>query len=172
MKMEFLTAEEAAEYLRLNIDTVRKLLRKGTIPGVKIGRQWRIPKRALEAWREAEQNEEAAHRARFEKAVSEYRAAQGIEPDRNWRALLYLCTSTPNLWAHVRPHLDFRSGTAKLDAVQAGALSSGERALFELARALFAGEGLVDITALLSLSGSFAQIAFDAVQAYQSGLQN
>ena len=38
---ELLTPEEAARYLRVNPQTVYRLLRAGGLPGVKVGRQWR-----------------------------------------------------------------------------------------------------------------------------------
>lgn len=46
---ELLTPEEAARYLRVNPQTVYRLLRGGRCPGVKIGRQWRIRKTDLDA---------------------------------------------------------------------------------------------------------------------------
>lgn len=39
-----LTPEEAAEYLRVNPQTVYRRLREGFLPGAKVGRQWRIRK--------------------------------------------------------------------------------------------------------------------------------
>jgi len=40
---EVLTSKEAARILRLNLETVRRLLREGLLPGRKVGlRQWRI----------------------------------------------------------------------------------------------------------------------------------
>jgi excisionase family DNA binding protein len=40
---EVLTPKEAAQILRLNLETVRRLLREGLLPGRKVGlRQWRI----------------------------------------------------------------------------------------------------------------------------------
>jgi excisionase family DNA binding protein len=50
MDTELLTPEEAAVYLRLNPQTAYRLLRGGQLPGVKIGRQWRIRKSALDAY--------------------------------------------------------------------------------------------------------------------------
>ncbi len=43
-----LTPEEAAAYLRINPQTVYRLLRAGKCPGVKIGRQWRIRRADLD----------------------------------------------------------------------------------------------------------------------------
>jgi excisionase family DNA binding protein len=39
---DLMTPEEVAIYLRLDEQTTYRLLRAGTLPGVKIGRQWRI----------------------------------------------------------------------------------------------------------------------------------
>jgi excisionase family DNA binding protein len=40
---EVLTPKEAAHILRLHLETVRRLLREGLLPGRKVGlRQWRI----------------------------------------------------------------------------------------------------------------------------------
>jgi excisionase family DNA binding protein len=39
---ELLTLDEAATYLRVHRRTMGRLLRDGTVPGAKIGRQWRI----------------------------------------------------------------------------------------------------------------------------------
>ena len=46
---ETLTPEEAAQYLRVNPQTVYRLLRNGKLPGAKIGHQWRIRRADLEA---------------------------------------------------------------------------------------------------------------------------
>jgi excisionase family DNA binding protein len=47
---DLLTPEEAAVYLRLNPQTTYRLLRSQQLPGVKIGRQWRIRKTILDAF--------------------------------------------------------------------------------------------------------------------------
>ncbi|MEO0260575.1 MAG: helix-turn-helix domain-containing protein [candidate division WOR-3 bacterium] len=44
---EFLTVEEVAELLRVSTRTVQRLLKEGGLPGVRIGRQWRIPRAEL-----------------------------------------------------------------------------------------------------------------------------
>ncbi len=46
---ELLTPEEAARYLRVNPQTVYRMLRRGECPGTKMGRQWRIRRTELEA---------------------------------------------------------------------------------------------------------------------------
>lgn len=48
-----LTAEEAAAFLRVHLNTVKKLLADGTLPGKKIGRQWRIDKADLKRYMES-----------------------------------------------------------------------------------------------------------------------
>jgi PTS system nitrogen regulatory IIA component len=42
MNSEVLTVEEVANYLRIDIRTVYRLAKKGDIPCIKIGRQWRF----------------------------------------------------------------------------------------------------------------------------------
>lgn len=50
-----LTPEETALLLNVTIATVRKLCRKGELPGVKVGeRKWRIPRDKLRAMLEQE----------------------------------------------------------------------------------------------------------------------
>lgn len=49
MDDELLTPEESAAFLKMHIDSVRRLLRSGKLPGVKVGGGWRIPKSALKA---------------------------------------------------------------------------------------------------------------------------
>jgi len=45
---DVLTAPEAAEYLRTSVDAVKRLARRGRIPGAKIGRGWRFRKADLD----------------------------------------------------------------------------------------------------------------------------
>ena len=48
---EVLTPRDVAALLRLNLDTVRRLLREGRLPGRKVGpRQWRVLRSDLEAY--------------------------------------------------------------------------------------------------------------------------
>jgi excisionase family DNA binding protein len=49
MQEELLTPEESAAFLKLHVDSVRRLLRSSSLPGVKVGGGWRIPKSALTA---------------------------------------------------------------------------------------------------------------------------
>ena len=39
---EYLTVTEAAKVAKINHQVLRRLIRAGTIPAVRIGRQWRI----------------------------------------------------------------------------------------------------------------------------------
>lgn len=50
--MELYTPDEAASILKLSAYTVRRLLREGQLPGIKIGagQLWRIRKDQLEAY--------------------------------------------------------------------------------------------------------------------------
>jgi len=47
---DVLTTEEAAALLRLHPQTVRRLVRQGTLPGRKLGRDLRFSRRQLMAW--------------------------------------------------------------------------------------------------------------------------
>jgi excisionase family DNA binding protein len=51
-KLELYTPDEAASILKLSAYTVRRLLREGKLPGIKIGagQLWRIRKDQLEAY--------------------------------------------------------------------------------------------------------------------------
>jgi excisionase family DNA binding protein len=44
---DYMTAQEAAEYLRISTATVYKLLRTGRLDGVKTKRDWRVSRRAV-----------------------------------------------------------------------------------------------------------------------------
>ena len=45
-----LTVPEAARFLRVSSDVVYRLLADRTLPGVRVGRSWRIPEESLTAW--------------------------------------------------------------------------------------------------------------------------
>lgn len=47
---EVLTSQEAAEFLRVNIQTVLKLVKSGKIPGRKVGRNYKFLKKDLEKY--------------------------------------------------------------------------------------------------------------------------
>ena len=46
-----LTVNELAEYLRVHRSTIYRLLKKGQLPGFKIGSDWRFNTEAIEQWR-------------------------------------------------------------------------------------------------------------------------
>lgn len=46
---KMLSAEETAEALGLCLDSVRRHLRSGKLPGVRVGRNWRVPESRLAA---------------------------------------------------------------------------------------------------------------------------
>ena len=47
---DILTAEEVAALLRLSLDSVRSLLRQRRLPGVKIGKEWRVRRQDLDEY--------------------------------------------------------------------------------------------------------------------------
>ncbi len=47
---ETLTVEEVATILRISVQSVRRLLRDKELPGVRVGKYWRVPRVALEAF--------------------------------------------------------------------------------------------------------------------------
>jgi excisionase family DNA binding protein len=55
----FLTTEEVLEYLNVNLRTVYRLIKAGSIPAVRVGRQWRFRKRDLDNWLEGQRHGEA-----------------------------------------------------------------------------------------------------------------
>lgn len=50
----FLTTEEVLAYLNVNLRTVYRLIKAGSIPAVRVGRQWRFRKRDLDSWLESQ----------------------------------------------------------------------------------------------------------------------
>jgi excisionase family DNA binding protein len=49
MPDDLMTPEAAAEYLKIRVDSVRRLLRQKKLPGVKVGGGWRIKRAVLNA---------------------------------------------------------------------------------------------------------------------------
>ena len=47
---KFLTLWEIADLLRVNKITVYRMVKKGTIPALKVGRQWRFDKNLIQRW--------------------------------------------------------------------------------------------------------------------------
>lgn len=48
--MEVLTLQQVARLLRLHSSTVYRMVKRGEIPAVKVGRVWRFSKDALDTW--------------------------------------------------------------------------------------------------------------------------
>lgn len=44
------TAEETAQYLRMNLEVLRRKARAGLVPAVKVGRCWKFRPEVLEEW--------------------------------------------------------------------------------------------------------------------------
>jgi len=49
-RVRYLTVEEVAEVMRVSKMTVYRLLHSGELPGVRVGRSFRVPQDALEAY--------------------------------------------------------------------------------------------------------------------------
>lgn len=47
---DLMTLQELAAYLRVTTKTVYRLLEKGRIPAIKLGRQWRFNREAIDKW--------------------------------------------------------------------------------------------------------------------------
>ena len=47
---EFISTEEAAEKLKYHVEHVRRMMREGSIEGVKIGRIWLVKRIALDGF--------------------------------------------------------------------------------------------------------------------------
>ena len=45
-----MTAQEVAQYLRLDVTTIYRLAQAGGIPAVKVGRAWRFKRELIEEW--------------------------------------------------------------------------------------------------------------------------
>ena len=61
-EVKMLTVAEVSEILRIGEKTIRDLLRDGALPGVKIGKAWRIPEDDLKNyirgdWKPEEKND-------------------------------------------------------------------------------------------------------------------
>jgi excisionase family DNA binding protein len=50
MSPRFLTPEEVASLLRVSPEAVRRLLRRGALPAIRIGRAWRVEEADLQRW--------------------------------------------------------------------------------------------------------------------------
>lgn len=59
----FLTANEVADWLKLNVDTVYTLIRQDGLPAYKLGGQWRFREPEVREWADARRNSESASSA-------------------------------------------------------------------------------------------------------------
>lgn len=50
MTPRFLTPEEVAAVLRVSPEAIRRLLKRGEIPAIRIGRAWRVEENELQRW--------------------------------------------------------------------------------------------------------------------------
>jgi len=50
MDADFMTADEVAEYFRLPLSTVYKLVQDCRIPGFKVGKHWRFRRETIQKW--------------------------------------------------------------------------------------------------------------------------
>ena len=49
-RTQIMTPKEAAKYLGLHLITIYRLIKKGELPGFKVGGQWRFKKDLLDDW--------------------------------------------------------------------------------------------------------------------------
>ncbi len=47
-----LTVKELADYLRVHPSTIYRLLKRGNLPGIKLGSDWRFSVEAIDRWRQ------------------------------------------------------------------------------------------------------------------------
>lgn len=69
--MELLTLEQVAKLLRLHTSTVYRMVKRGKIPAVKVGRVWRFSRDALDKWLNDAGRRAERHRARERSAKKE-----------------------------------------------------------------------------------------------------
>ena len=48
----FMTTDEVLDFLRINPRTIYRLIHRGDLPAVRVGRQWRFRQSDVEAWLE------------------------------------------------------------------------------------------------------------------------
>lgn len=62
MEIEILKAHEAAHFLKLNEQTVRRLARSGELPGFRVGGSWRFKRSTLSEWAEGQSESPSGQR--------------------------------------------------------------------------------------------------------------
>ena len=76
---EVLSTEQAAGYLQLSVETVKRKARAGDLPAAKAGRQWRFRREDLDAWLASGGDREEAAVDRGLAALVRERMAAGEE---------------------------------------------------------------------------------------------
>jgi excisionase family DNA binding protein len=56
---EILTPPELCEYLRVTRNTIYRALRQGTLPGFRVGNEWRFHLDAIEQWQRDQEKDYA-----------------------------------------------------------------------------------------------------------------
>lgn len=103
--MELLTVEETAERLKVSADTIRELLKRNELPGVKVGRQWRISEPALRAYLNTRKT--PVHKMRSRLRAVEFRPkalSSGLETAILSESVLareWLTPEEDEYWAHL-----------------------------------------------------------------------
>lgn len=82
MLPDVLTPEQVADYLRLDEQTIYRLLQSGTLGSTRIGAKYRIPREDLDAFMLANSNRPEVRDALFERALSyAKRENPGVDSD-------------------------------------------------------------------------------------------
>jgi excisionase family DNA binding protein len=84
----FLTTEEVLEYLSVNLRTVYRLIKAGSIPAVRVGRQWRFRKRDLDQWLERQRSGEGRIQVSPPVPAPARRRVLLVDDEENVRTLL------------------------------------------------------------------------------------
>lgn len=115
-----------------------------------------------------------AHRDRYDDVSLEL-LPPGQDPigyvtPADWAACLFLLTAHESLWAAVRAHVHLGLREIHWDEVRRGALSSGERFLFDLAIFLYNGSGDPEWEALWNtLDSTNFELTMAAIQIRRHG---
>lgn len=59
-----LTVKELSSYLRVHPSTIYRLLKRGDLPGIRLGSDWRFSVDAIELWRQRQRDLEEKHSQR------------------------------------------------------------------------------------------------------------
>ncbi len=129
---------------------------------------------------------DAAHEAAYLGALDEYERERDQPADAAWRALLYIATGDPALWAWMRPSLDYRQDRVDLRPFLPGShrddadlpdmfrhfLGSPHiTALLELARHLHGGPGgigQINLAGMIqTLRDHYYEVAIGALREYR-----